>query len=409
MRQKIDKNLIISIFTVMIPVLMQLFYIRYISYNVDKNIYGNFVLLQTLIVALSYIFIQIPSQAYDRFYNTVKDKVEFVNEFRTILIVINGLSFLLIITYGLIFDKYSFFVLFLIFILFIMLNNYSFNQKVFLLNLERKKYFYLKLLESIAKFLTPLIAYAIYQSLESFIFGMIIGYIVAFLILLSYMKDYKFKITLYKENLKKYFKFAYPILFVSIFSWGISFIDRYFIEYFINTEKVAIYALLAQVAGIGQIVGQIYYLYVNPKILKMYEENKKNTLNYLSKMLKMLSVIFIFLSILTFFIPYTILEILLEPNIIRNSYFFYTFLFLVLGIFSTVFQTAFSMYLNLFKKLDILSYIYFIAFIINIIGNFFIIDYGIIAAAISTLVSYLAIILLQMIYVYKYKKDNNYV
>ena len=76
------------------------------------------------------------------------------------------------------------------------------------------------------------------------------------------------------ENQKKYFKFAYPILFVSIFSWGISFLDRYFIEYFINTEKVAIYAILAQVAGIGQIVGQIYFLYVNPKILKMFEENQ---------------------------------------------------------------------------------------------------------------------------------------
>ena len=43
------------------------------SYNVEKEIYGNFVLLQTIIVALAYIFIQIPSQAYDRFYNTTKN------------------------------------------------------------------------------------------------------------------------------------------------------------------------------------------------------------------------------------------------------------------------------------------------------------------------------------------------
>ena len=79
MQIKIDKNLTITFLTVVIPVLMQFIYIRYISYNVEKEIYGNFVLLQTIIVALSYIFIQIPSQAYDRFYNTTKNKIEYLS------------------------------------------------------------------------------------------------------------------------------------------------------------------------------------------------------------------------------------------------------------------------------------------------------------------------------------------
>jgi hypothetical protein len=73
----------------------QFLYIRYVSYCVDKNIYGNFILLQTLIVALSYIFLQIPSQAYDRFYNEAKNKIEYINEFRTLLIFINILSVLI--------------------------------------------------------------------------------------------------------------------------------------------------------------------------------------------------------------------------------------------------------------------------------------------------------------------------
>jgi hypothetical protein len=116
MQIKIDKNLTITFLTVAIPILMQFIYIRYISYNVEKEIYGNFVLLQTIIVALSYIFIQIPSQAYDRFYNTTKNKIEFVNEFRTILIIVNILSLILIVLYGYIVDKYSMLILFLIFI-----------------------------------------------------------------------------------------------------------------------------------------------------------------------------------------------------------------------------------------------------------------------------------------------------
>jgi len=80
--------------------MLQFIYIRYVSYNIDEEVYGNFILLQTLIVALSYIFLQIPSQAYDRFYNEAKDKISYINEFRTILIFVNILSILLILLYG---------------------------------------------------------------------------------------------------------------------------------------------------------------------------------------------------------------------------------------------------------------------------------------------------------------------
>lgn len=40
-------------------------------------------------------------------YNTTKNKIEFVNEFRTILIIVNILSLILIVLYGYIVDKYS--------------------------------------------------------------------------------------------------------------------------------------------------------------------------------------------------------------------------------------------------------------------------------------------------------------
>lgn len=403
---KMNRNFVLTIMTVLIPVLLQFFYIRYVSYNVDKIDYGNFILLQTLISGLSYIFIQIPSQAYDRFFNTMIDKVAFVNEFRTILIFINILSIFAIILYGTIMQKFSYEVLFVTFLYFILLNNYSFNQKVFLLTLERKKYFYIKLLESSAKFITPLIAYYYFQTLLSFLVGLVIGYTFSFFILLRYMKEYKFNIIVKKENLIKYFHFAYPILFVSIFTWGISFSDRYFIEFLTGTEQVAIYAILAQVAGIGQIVGQIYAMYVNPKVLKMFEDDSQTTLKYLSKMLKKLGLVFIVLSMIAYLLPVQIYEILLEPKIIEQKYYFITFFILLIGIFFTVYQTAYSMYLTLFKRLDILAYIYLAALFINLTGNLFIKEYGIIAAAISTLLAYLTILWLQIIYVSKINKKG---
>ena len=396
---KLNRSFLITIATVLIPVLMQFFYIRYVSYNVDKTDYGNFILLQTLIAGLSYVFIQIPAQAYDRFFNTTADKVAFVNEFRTVLIFINILSVFVIVLYGFVMQKFSYEILFVLFIYFVLLNNYSFNQKVFLLNLERKKYFYLKILESAAKFIAPLLAYYYFQSLLSFLLGLIVGYAFSFFILNRYMKEYKFKITIKIENLKKYFLFAYPILFVSICTFGISFSDRYFIEFLDSTEEVAVYAILAQVAGIGQIVGQVYFLYVNPKVLKMYEHDEKNALYYLVGILKKLAIVFLILATIAFVLPVEVYEILLEPKIIEQKYYFYTFFILLIGIFVTVYQTAYSMYFILFKRLNVLAYIYLPALIVNLIGNLFIKEYGIIAAAISTLLAYLIILFGQIAYV----------
>ena len=147
----INRPLLITMITVAVSTMLQFIYIRYVSYNVDREIYGNFVLLQTLVVALSYIFLQIPAQAYDRFYNQAKDKIAYINEFRTLLILVNIISIFIIVLYGYFIDKFSFEILAILFVYFALLNNYNFNQKIFLLNLERKKYFYLKSIASIRK------------------------------------------------------------------------------------------------------------------------------------------------------------------------------------------------------------------------------------------------------------------
>jgi len=399
MRIKINRDFSISILTVVIPIILQLIYIRYVSYSIDKTIYGDFVLLQTLIVALSYIFLQIPGQAYNRFYNNVKDKVVFVNEFRTLLIVINILSFFLIIIYGYIMKKFDYETLFILFLYFVVLNNYTFNQQIFLLNLDRQKYFVLKILEAMSKFLFPILFYLYYQSLISLVVGLAIGYSFSFVFLYKYLKDYPFKFTIDLGNLKKYLIFAYPILFVSIFSWGISFSDRYFIDYYMSSKDVAIYAILAQVAGMGQVLGQIYSIYVNPKILKYYEEDKSFALRYLKKSIVILSIVFFFLGLTAYVLPTSVYELLLQAEVIKDSYYFNTFIILVIAIFFTLIQTALSMYLTLFKKLNVLAYIYAIAFIINLIGNIFINEYGIIAASISTFLAYLVILVLQLIYI----------
>ena len=68
----------------------------------------------------------------------------------------------------------------------------------------------------------------------------------------------------------------------------------------------------------------------------------------------------------------------------------------------SVAQNAYAMYFVLDKKLKIISYVYVIAFVANLIGNFYIDTYGIIAASISTLGAFMIINLLQYLYVKKF-------
>jgi len=397
----------ITVLTVLIPVIMQFIFIRYMSYSVDKVDYGNFVLLQTLIAGLSAILLQIPGQAFDRFFNKAKDKVSFVNEFRTILILINFISFFIILLYGFIMDKFSNEILFIALIYFILLNNYVMNQKVFLLNLDRKKYFYLKLFEAFSKFIAPILSYIYFQSLESLLLGIIVGYILSYGLLVSFLKKYPYKLMINMQNIKKYFLYSYPILFVSIFTWGISFSDRYFIDYYLSTKDVAIYALLAMVAGVGQIIGQVYFLLTEPKIYKKYEEDAVGTFQEIKGYLIKLVLIFIVIGITAIFIPREIYTILLEKNIIFDEYYFSTFIILLIAIFANILHIAHHMYLKLIERLDILAYILGIAFLINLIGNTFIDKYGIIMAAISTLVSYLSILFMQIIFMKRFNTMEN--
>ena len=51
----INKGILITVATVIIPVFIQLVYIRYVSYEVSPEVFGNFALLLTLVAAISTI------------------------------------------------------------------------------------------------------------------------------------------------------------------------------------------------------------------------------------------------------------------------------------------------------------------------------------------------------------------
>lgn len=382
-------NIIVSILTVIIPMIFQLLYIRYVSYSIPKSIYGDFIILTTFILALSQIFLSLPMQAFSRFYNS-SEKNSFINEFRSYLFFINIICIPMVYLFYLHYsDRFDFKIYIFIYIFFIVSNNFILNQQIFLLNLDRKKYLFLKIFEGSAKYLLPIVYYYIYETLESLLIGLLIGYVLSFSLIYVYLKNYKFKFTFNFNNQKKYFLYAYPMIFTSVSSWSITFGDRFFIDYFLNTSYVAIYSILSQFAGFSQIIGTIYAIYVTPIILKDFEKNGNNTFELLDKYLKIFVIILILLFFIFLLLPRNTYILFIEKNIILNDDYYILFIVLVLGSFLTVFQTALSLYFVLLKKLKIHAIFFTIAAIINIILNFYIKDYGLIIAGLSTLFAYI--------------------
>lgn len=384
-----NKALIITVLTVLIPLIFQLAFLRYVSYYVDKVIYGEYVILSTFVYGLSQFFLSVPSQSFNRFYNSASNKLQFINEFRTYLILTNLLSlifFLLFFSaYG---ERFSNITYISIYILFVLLSNYTLNQMAFLLSLKRHIYFILKILEACSKYLFPIVIYYFYSTLDSLICGVILGYCVSLTFALYFLRNVPFKLSINLANFKKYIKFSYPIIFSSIFSWSISFSDRFFIDNYLTSEDVAIYSILAQFSGFAQVLAMIYGTYVNPIVLKEYEIENKYGLKILKRYLIYFSVMLLMMFALVLILPKSLLAFIIEEKIIFDDYYYTTFIILFSGIILTVLQTTLSMYFVLLKKLHIHAKIFIFAAITNFVLNFFVAEYGIIAAAISTLVAY---------------------
>ncbi len=401
-----NKPLIITFLTVIIPTLLQLFYVRYVSYEVDPNIFGDFVLLITLASAVSAIFLTIPATAFTRYFNESSSKARHINEFRSLMLPVNIASFIAIIIYSFLMPEFDFYTLGLIYIYILLQNNTSLNRQIILQSLERKKYFFVTLVEKSSRFVLPILFFYFYKSLNSLVEGLIIGSVTLSILLAFYNKKYKFELIFHMERLKEYFFYAYPIIFTSIFSWIIVFSDRYFINYYLDSTSVGIYALLAQVAAFTSLLNSIFSMYVNPIIYKLYSKDKKTAIKRLTSYIWVLLGVIILMLIIVLFIPKDYLLIILSPEVIEGNY--TTLLILVAGSIFSVIQNSLSLFFTLSKSLHVLGYFWLFASILNLFGNTMIQDYGIIAAAVSTCLAYLFVVIANLVWIVLNSKKIRY-
>lgn len=244
------------------------------------------------------------------------------------------------------------------------------------------------------------IGYGIFEA----IFGLLIIQLVLFIMMYIFiLHQIGLKIPKFK-NIREYISFGVPTIPGNLSTWIVDLSDRYIIGIILGMAYVGYYSP-------GYTLGNMIVMFMAPfatiltPMLSSYhdESDVKNidiTLKYSLKYLLLLSIPAVFgLSLLS----KSILTLLTTPEIALNSYLITpfiavsAFLYGVYGIISHI--------LVIEKKTKIIGTMWIIAGLLNIILNILFVPYfGIIAAAIMTLIAYTFTFIVTLYYSLKYHK-----
>jgi len=195
--------------------------------------------------------------------------------------------------------------------------------------------------------------------------------------------------------LKYYLRFSLPLIPFTISFWIINSSDRYVIGYLINADAVGIYSACY---AMGSLLGLFYSplaQIILPAITDLYKNNRipelKNHLKYSFKIFMLFAIPSLFgLTVLSkpLLITFTTPEFAQGYMIIP---------IVALGILMYHSGNLFSEVLVLFKRTKLMSLVYGLSALINLVMNIFLVPLmGIMGAAVATLITFI----IQLIFLY---------
>jgi O-antigen/teichoic acid export membrane protein len=243
-------------------------------------------------------------------------------------------------------------------------------------------------------------------SLNITISGLLIANIIIFFIMIFFIiSDIGFVVPKFKD-IKDYLSFGLPIIPSNLSYWIVDSSDRYVIGILLGTASVAYYAP-------GYTLGYIIALMVGPFLLllpsilpKFYENNNMKKVEiYIKYSLKYFLLIAIPSAVGLSILSKPLLMILTTPEIALNGYFITPFITL-----GAIFYGIYSIISNIIileKRTKIIGMIWIIAAVMNLILNIILVPYfGILVAAIDTLIAYGSAVILTIIFSHKFFKFN---
>jgi O-antigen/teichoic acid export membrane protein len=380
-----------------IGVVFRFSYIKYVSYNVDQEIFGKYVLLLTFVAFADLLFYSPVSQAASRLYHDQDKRNFFYSTFLTIISVGTVVSVVALCLIMLVMEDIVWLDMLLLSLFLCAGGIFVFFRSMGIQRLKIKYFVTSHIFENISRFLLPLVFYAWQPSLQGLLFGIVIGYALALLwSSLNYDEKFIYGIGIDQNIGHKVVHFAVPLVFTSIGSWTISFSDRWVISAFLNYEQVGIYAMMSQLASIPLIAGGVLTTFMQPYLFNRAKKDVNAAVEKWRIGLFGSLAVMLFLLLVLYYTPDRVYALIFDTqhfdHVGRSVY-----IWLAAGSTTLVLCNITSLYFMLLKKVKLLVPLWLIAATVNLIGNLILIpDYGIIAAAVTTSIAYLLVLLLSL-------------
>lgn len=208
--------------------------------------------------------------------------------------------------------------------------------------------------------------------------------------LLDFFKGQTSKLSIDFSYLKDTFKYCLPLVLFSLLAQVFALGDRFFINYYLDKDKLALYSTGLQMAFAIPLVGQSIQLAWTPFVFeKMTHSERHDQLKKITIFFWIILVVFTVLYIIVY--PY-IFKLFLPRN--YDSVLQYYYLFIIAGLFQSLYW-LYNPFLLFYERNSLFVYITLIAALASIILDYIYVERGLIwMASIYTLSWFLQFILL---------------
>jgi O-antigen/teichoic acid export membrane protein len=282
----------------------------------------------------------------------------------------------------------------------------SFNLFLSFLRAEQRTKFY-NFFNVISRYGSTLLSIGVLVYLINSLYGFYIGVIIAeltslFFAIFILIKNKKIYLTNFSIGfLKESIRYGFPLFAYEIVSTLLSYSDRFLIQYYLNSEFLATYTVGS---NCSTYISDLFIVPLRIAIIPIYIEiwvnrGEEATKQFLSKILKYflllaLPIIFGIISI-----KKDIITILASTKYIQSHE---IIPYIITG--SMIYGTncIFAAGIYIYKKTFMLTFSVCFACFLNIVLNIFLIpNYGILGAAISTLIAYLILITINLVFSFR--------
>jgi O-antigen/teichoic acid export membrane protein len=204
----------------------------------------------------------------------------------------------------------------------------------------------------------------------------------------SKYKVYKTKFSIaYIAFIKKYIRFAAPLMFLALWSWINNYFDRYAIEYYLSLNEVGVYN-----ASYG--VGSKFFLLLSPIFMVLLTPTAFSPIKSAEKksVIQSYGLYYLLVGIPVLLIVY-FLKDFLGNLLLSDSYEegFYLIFWIAVAFFMFTFAQLYELYFYSELKTKVILYGNVLSAVLNIILNIVLIPkYGILGAALATCIGFMA-------------------